>query len=33
MDDIALTLEQDDAIAAFERERERPSKPTTALVA
>jgi 3-isopropylmalate/(R)-2-methylmalate dehydratase small subunit len=33
LDDIALTLEQDDAIAAFERERERPTKPTTALVA
>jgi 3-isopropylmalate/(R)-2-methylmalate dehydratase small subunit len=32
LDDIALTLEQDDAIAAYERERERPSKPTTALV-
>ena len=32
LDDIALTLEQDDAIAAYERERERPSTPTTALV-
>ena len=32
LDDIALTLEQDDAIAAFERDRERPSRPTTALV-
>jgi 3-isopropylmalate/(R)-2-methylmalate dehydratase small subunit len=33
LDDIALTLEQDDAIAAFERERERPTRPTTALLA
>jgi 3-isopropylmalate/(R)-2-methylmalate dehydratase small subunit len=32
LDDIALTLGQDDAIAAYESERERPSKPTTTLV-
>jgi 3-isopropylmalate/(R)-2-methylmalate dehydratase small subunit len=31
LDDIALTLEQDDAIAAYERERERRRAPTTAL--
>jgi 3-isopropylmalate/(R)-2-methylmalate dehydratase small subunit len=31
LDDIALTLEQEDAIAAFERERERPGPVTTAL--
>src|SRR5213082_3517071 len=29
LDDIALTLEQDDVIAAFERERERPGPVTT----
>jgi 3-isopropylmalate/(R)-2-methylmalate dehydratase small subunit len=33
LDDIGLTLEQDDAIAAYEAERERPSTPTTSLVA
>jgi 3-isopropylmalate/(R)-2-methylmalate dehydratase small subunit len=32
LDDIALTLGQDDAIAAYESERERPTKPTTTLV-
>src|SRR4051812_39165954 len=31
LDDIGLTLEQSDAIAAFERDREQPSVPTTAL--
>jgi 3-isopropylmalate/(R)-2-methylmalate dehydratase small subunit len=31
LDDIALTLQQDDAIAAYERERERPGPVTTAL--
>jgi 3-isopropylmalate/(R)-2-methylmalate dehydratase small subunit len=31
LDDIALTLEQDDAIAAYERERERSGPVTTAL--
>jgi 3-isopropylmalate/(R)-2-methylmalate dehydratase small subunit len=31
LDDIALTLQQDDAIAAFERERERGGPVTTAL--
>jgi 3-isopropylmalate/(R)-2-methylmalate dehydratase small subunit len=31
LDDIALTLEQEDAIAAYERERERPGPVTTAL--
>jgi 3-isopropylmalate/(R)-2-methylmalate dehydratase small subunit len=31
LDDIAQTLEQSDAIAAYERERERASTPTTAL--
>src|SRR3954469_4046564 len=33
LDDIALTLEQDDAISAYERERERHGPVTTALVA
>ena len=33
LDDIGLTLAQDDAIAAYESEREQPSKPTTTLVA
>jgi 3-isopropylmalate/(R)-2-methylmalate dehydratase small subunit len=33
LDDIGLTLEQSDAIAAYESERERPSTPTTSLVA
>ena len=33
LDDIALTLEQDDAIAAYERERERPSGPDDRAVA
>jgi 3-isopropylmalate/(R)-2-methylmalate dehydratase small subunit len=32
LDDIALTLEQSDAIASYEQDRERPSSPTTALV-
>jgi 3-isopropylmalate/(R)-2-methylmalate dehydratase small subunit len=32
LDDIALTLEQGDAIAAYESEREQPSTPTTSLV-
>ena len=32
LDDIGLTLEQSDAIATYEAERERPSTPTTALV-
>ena len=31
LDDIALTLQQDDAISAYERERERPGPVTTAL--
>ena len=31
LDDIALTLEQADAIAAYERERERPGPVTVAL--
>jgi 3-isopropylmalate/(R)-2-methylmalate dehydratase small subunit len=31
LDDIALTLQQDDAIAAYERERERPGPVTTSL--
>jgi 3-isopropylmalate/(R)-2-methylmalate dehydratase small subunit len=31
LDDIALTLEQGDAIAAYESDRERPGTPTTAL--
>jgi 3-isopropylmalate/(R)-2-methylmalate dehydratase small subunit len=31
LDDIALTLRQDDAIAAYERERERTGPVTTAL--
>ena len=31
LDDIALTLQQDDAIAAYERERERRGPVTTAL--
>jgi 3-isopropylmalate/(R)-2-methylmalate dehydratase small subunit len=31
LDDIALTLEAQDAIAAFERERERPGPVTTSL--
>jgi 3-isopropylmalate/(R)-2-methylmalate dehydratase small subunit len=31
LDDIAMTLGQDDAIAAYERERERPGPVTTAL--
>jgi 3-isopropylmalate/(R)-2-methylmalate dehydratase small subunit len=31
LDDIALTLEQGDAIAAYERDRERPGPVTTAL--
>jgi len=31
LDDIALTLEQEDAIAAYERERERPGPVTTTL--
>ena len=33
LDDIALTLAQDDAIAAYESERERPGPVTTALMA
>ena len=33
LDDIALTLERDDAISAYERERERQGPLTTALVA
>jgi 3-isopropylmalate/(R)-2-methylmalate dehydratase small subunit len=32
LDDIALTLQQDDAIAAYERDRERSGPVTTALV-
>src|SRR3712207_4127967 len=31
LDDIALTLQQGDAIAAYERDRERPGPVTTAL--
>ena len=31
LDDIALTLEQDDAIGAYERDRERTGPVTTAL--
>jgi 3-isopropylmalate/(R)-2-methylmalate dehydratase small subunit len=31
LDDIALALQQEDAIAAYERERERPGPVTTAL--
>ena len=31
LDDIALTLEQDEAIEAYERDRERPGPVTTAL--
>jgi len=31
LDDIGLTLRQEDAIAAYERERERPGPVTTAL--
>ncbi len=31
LDDIGLTLQQDDAIAAYERERERAGPVTTAL--
>jgi 3-isopropylmalate/(R)-2-methylmalate dehydratase small subunit len=31
LDDIAMTLEQDDAIEAYERERERPGPVTTSL--
>ncbi len=31
LDDIGLTLQQDDAIAAYERDRERPGPVTTAL--
>jgi 3-isopropylmalate/(R)-2-methylmalate dehydratase small subunit len=31
LDDIALTLEQDSAISAYERERERPGPVTTAV--
>ena len=31
LDDIALTLEREDAIAAYEREHERPGPVTTAL--
>jgi 3-isopropylmalate/(R)-2-methylmalate dehydratase small subunit len=31
LDDIALTMQQDDAIAAFERDRERSGPVTTAL--
>jgi 3-isopropylmalate/(R)-2-methylmalate dehydratase small subunit len=33
LDDIALTLQQDDAIASFERDRERSGPVTTELVA
>jgi len=33
LDDIALTLERDDEISAYERERERQGPVTTALVA
>ena len=31
LDDIALTLQQEDAIAAYERDRERTGPVTTAL--
>jgi 3-isopropylmalate/(R)-2-methylmalate dehydratase small subunit len=31
LDDIALTLQQEDAIAAYERDRERPGPVTTAV--
>ena len=31
LDDIGVTLQQDDAIAAYERERERPGPVTTSL--
>jgi 3-isopropylmalate/(R)-2-methylmalate dehydratase small subunit len=31
LDDIALTLEQDDAISSYERERERSGPVTTAI--
>ncbi|HWC26538.1 MAG TPA: 3-isopropylmalate dehydratase small subunit [Solirubrobacteraceae bacterium] len=31
LDDVALTLQQEEAIAAYERERERPGPVTTAL--
>jgi 3-isopropylmalate/(R)-2-methylmalate dehydratase small subunit len=31
LDDIALTLQQEDAIAAYERDRERPGPVTTSL--
>ena len=31
LDDIALTLQQDDAISAYERDRERSGPVTTAL--
>jgi 3-isopropylmalate/(R)-2-methylmalate dehydratase small subunit len=31
LDDIALTLQQDDAISAYERDRERRGPVTTAL--
>jgi 3-isopropylmalate/(R)-2-methylmalate dehydratase small subunit len=31
LDDIALTLQQDDTIAAYERDRERPGPVTTSL--
>jgi 3-isopropylmalate/(R)-2-methylmalate dehydratase small subunit len=31
LDDIALTLEREETIAAYERERERPGPVTTAL--
>jgi 3-isopropylmalate/(R)-2-methylmalate dehydratase small subunit len=31
LDDIALTLQQEDAIAAYERDRERAGPVTTAL--
>ena len=33
LDDIALTLQQEEAIAAYERERERPGPVTTSLSA
>jgi 3-isopropylmalate/(R)-2-methylmalate dehydratase small subunit len=31
LDDIGLTLQQEDAVAAYERDRERPGPVTTAL--
>ena len=31
LDDIALTLEQDEAITAYEHDRERPGPVTTSL--